>query len=46
MEKKYIKPEVELVRFVEEEEIMAGEPGMAGGTIEFYFSNVSQTALY
>ncbi len=45
MEKEYIKPEAELVRFVEEEEIMSNAPGMDGGTMDFYFSNLNPNAL-
>ena len=43
--KEYIKPEAELVRFVEEEEIMSNAPGMDGGTMDFYFSNLNPNAL-
>lgn len=45
MEKEYIKPDAELVKFVEEEEIMANAPGMAGGTLSYTWGDISQTAL-
>ena len=38
MKKEYIKPEAEMMKFLEEEEIMSNKPGMGGGTMEHYFS--------
>ncbi len=45
MEKKYIKPEAELVKFVEEEEIMANAPGMDGGTTSYNWAELNLNAL-
>ena len=45
MRKEYLKPEAELMKFVEEEEIMApdGEAGVMSGV---NFNNIDPAALY
>lgn len=45
MRKEYMKPEAELVKFMEEEEIMANELDMVGGTTDHYFSGTNPAAL-
>lgn len=45
MRKEYIKPEAEMVKFVEEEEIMSNAPGMTGGTTSYDFAALNLNAL-
>ena len=44
MRKEYIKPEAEMMKFLEEEEIMT-KPGGEIGTMNYYFSTLNLTAL-
>ena len=45
MEKEYIKPEAEMMKFVEAEEIMSNAPGLDGGTTSFNWADINQNAL-
>ena len=53
MKKEYMKPEVELVKFVEAEDLMTGDTitgnGVwgegTGGVTNWYFSNINPVAL-
>lgn len=45
MKKEYIKPEAEMMKFLEEEEIMSNAPGMAGGTTSYDFADLNLNAL-
>ena len=45
MKKEYLKPEVEMMKFLEEEEIMSNTPGMEWGITDYYFSTPNPKAL-
>ena len=45
MKKEYIKPEAEMVKFLDEEEIMSNVPDMTGGTTSYDFAALNLNAL-